>query len=127
MEAEGVAVVTPESQFVIATEEERTGFCTKLEVTDNIVTTSVISEAILDYEGKYNTKQYIAQYGLDNCPATEICRNYIANRNVGYVPSLGQLYLAWTMKSEVSSLMSLIGGQAIGSTLLPSGSSYYSL
>lgn len=127
VEAEGVAVVTPESQFVIATEEEKTEFCTKLEVTDNIVTTSVISEAILDYKGKYNTKQYIAQYGLDNCPATEICRNYIANRNVGYIPSLGQLYLAWTMKSEISSLMSLIGGQAIGSTLLSSGSSYYSL
>lgn len=119
--AVGVAVVEPESQFVIAPKENsQTGWSNSSTLVSNIVTTTDSTIAKQDFKGQYNTEQIISQLGVSNAPAADYCTSYIfLNNRKGYLPAAGQWNIAYNNKSEVDSCMSLIGGTAINT------SSYY--
>ena len=112
----GVAVVEPESQFVIAPKENASnitwgGYRT---IISGIVTTTDSVTAKQDYLGQSNTSQIISQLGAGNAPAAAACANYtFPNGQTGYLGALGQWQIAYGNKAEIDACMSLIGGTAI--------------
>ena len=114
--AVGVAVVEPESQFVIAPKENASnitwgGYGTTIS---GIVTTTDSVTAKQDYLGQSNTSQIISQLGAENAPAAAACANYtFPNGQTGYLGALGQWQIAYGNKAEIDACMSLIGGTAI--------------
>lgn len=123
-DAIGVAVVTANCGFVIdklATNNNRTigyGGYNKNLSDIGVVITSDANTANLDFAGESNTTKIInALYGINDGNATgaaaaEACR--AAFNGNGYMGSLGEWSEAYTNKSAVDSIMTKIGGTAIG-------------
>lgn len=127
--AVGVAVVEPESQFVIAPKENASnitwgGYGTTIS---GIITTTDTTAAKQDYSGKDNTEKIVTQLGSGNAPAADYCQNVMfLNNQKGYLPALGQWQEAYNNKAEIDACMSLIGGTAINTSYYYWTSTQYS-
>lgn len=128
-QAVGVAVVEPESQFVIAPKENASnitwgGYGTTIS---GIITTTDTTAAKQDYSGKDNTEKIVTQLGSGNAPAADYCQNVMfLNNQKGYLPALGQWQEAYNNKAEIDACMSLIGGTAINTSYYYWTSTQYS-
>jgi hypothetical protein len=113
----GVAVVEPESQFVVAPQDSGSNMAYSSVDTliSNIVTTTKQDDAQLDYRGKYNTEQMISQIG-DQATSAKYCNTYVfKNGQTGYFGALGQWNLVSNNKSSIDELLSLIGASSLAS------------
>lgn len=82
----------------------------------NIVTTTVATEANLDFKGKYNTEQWVSQIGINNLPAFKLCLEYgIGDFGAGqwYLPAAGQLIQFGYKYSDINSKIVQAGGQGL--------------
>lgn len=126
-QAVGVAVVEPESQFIVAPKENASnlkfgGYGTRIS---DIVTTTDSAVAALDFQGQHNTEQIISQLGAGNAPAAEYCANYIfPNGQTGYLGAAGQWSIAYNNKTEIDTCISLIGGTAISTIYYRTSTQY---
>ena len=123
-QANGVAVVSASSSFVIAKADASSSTFTwgGYKLITDIVKTETLSKAVLDFDGKGNTQKIIEQLtgytddslGITGAPAAEACAAYTFPSGAkGYLPAFGQWQVAYNNKTAVNSAMSLIGGTAI--------------
>ena len=116
----GVFVNDGEHDFVIAKENAsssglRWGGYGKL--IEGIPTISEDYNAKKDFDGKSNTHMIITElegyndgYGKGS-PACEACANYLfIDGSKGYMPALGELYLAYINKSNIDTALTKCGG-----------------
>lgn len=114
-EAVGIALKSNNCRFVISPEEKSSyltfgGYGTTI---NNITTTTSQSTAEKDYSGSQNTDKIITQLS-GNALAAMYCRNVLFKHGkYGYLGSLGEWKESYNQKSEIDSLMSIIGGEAI--------------
>ena len=112
----GVAVVEPESQFVVALEESSANLIWGGSniLVSGIATTDDNTIAKQDYSGKNNTEQIVNQIGSTNIPAAYYCKSVIfPNGQIGYLGAAGQWQATYSNKTEVDACISLIGGVAM--------------
>lgn len=118
-DAMGVGVVTDETQFVISPIESSSFLLwgnTEILIS-NIVTTDNRNTAKLDFKGKHNANEIIAQLGAGNATAAEYCQgDTFANSKKGYLPACGQWQTAYNNKTEINACMLLISGTFIYAT-----------
>lgn len=120
-EAVGVGVVSSNCKFVIS--KIHGGLMTwgDEDVIINGVTIADDSDtARMDYAGKDNTDKIIAQLGASNAPASNYCKNtngLFPDGRQGYLGAFGEWMTAYDNKKEVDTCMSLIGGEAISSSI----------
>lgn len=106
-EANGVAVIADECSFVMSIETlsadtwtDNTNF-----LIDGVFSTTSQSEALKDYNGKKNTAHIKAN---ETSGAATICSNYIfPNGANGYLPSVGEMYIAYLHKDEINAARTL--------------------
>lgn len=106
----GVAVLDPEASFVIS--KEILGLDIKwssdtTNVVEGVMVTTDSEEGKTDYAGKENTLLIIA---TDTSGAAYQCNNYIfPNGNRGYLPSYGELAIAYKYKEQIYEAFSMLG------------------
>ena len=118
--AAGVVVSDGEHAFVIHPQAEYLGSVkwtnTAVEITDGITTTTTKSIAQTDFAGEANTAAILAVIGKDaptsQAPAAaQYCASVgFAHGKTGYLPSAGELALAYTYTSEISACLVAING-----------------
>lgn len=112
-DANGVAVLAPEAQFVIAKESfsDAVWAYPSNVLIKGIVTTTSSSTAGNDYKGFENTQRIV---NASTSGAAVTCFNYIfPNGNRGYLPSGGEVSTAMLKRSEINAAMSVIGATEI--------------
>ena len=135
-EANGVAVIDSACSFVISKDgvagnATNTWGGSGLEIT-NTISAATIEEAVLDYDGLNNTlnivndcRDYKDDAGIIGAPSAEACKNYIfPNGQVGYLPSMGELQVAYNWKTDIDAAMALIGKPVYVGTYLWSSTRY---
>ena len=129
-QANGVALLSASTSFIVAKEDASSNSLKwggSDYVVNNIVTTTINSDALLDFDGEGNTNKIIEQlsghtdiFGVVGAPAAEACKNYIfPNGKLGYLGALGQLNFLGLNLTKVNSILSLIGGEQFISTNAP--------
>lgn len=124
-QSNGVAVVSDSTRFVIAkvdTKDSRLAWGGYNKIITGVVSTTTMSEAVLDFDGAGNTAKileqcagYVAQ-DITGAPASESCAAYVfTNGKNGYMGSLGQWQVAYNNMLSVNRIMTKIGGSAIQS------------
>lgn len=112
-EANGVAVVAEEAQFVIAKNNISDAMRWSSDVStlvDGMFTTNDSVIAKTDFAGQENTALMLA---TDTSGAGFSCANYtFPNGQKGYLPALGELDVAQKNKSAINAMMTAIGGNA---------------
>lgn len=114
--AVGVAVLTNEKKFVIAPTDSGG---TKQIYNDyftypDLPQISSGSSAKADLNGETNTPKMTAVYGTSNTYAAGYCASYtFKNGKKGYLPSLGEWWIAYNNKAAIDAAMSKCGGTAI--------------
>ena len=119
----GVAVIDDDACFVIdKTDAARNiafgGYDRDLSMW-NIVIASTAATAKTDFDGYRNTTKLISacagytdsSYSITGAPAAEACRQQFSGK--GYLPALGEWNVAYKYKTDITSMMSKIGGTAI--------------
>lgn len=108
-EANGIAVITTKASFVIAkTDLGEIEWISDVYRSVGGMLTADKATALADFAGYDNTQSFLAS-GLSG--ACYSCANYtFPNGNKGYLPALGELSEATTIKSKIDSLMTKIGG-----------------
>lgn len=115
-QANGVAVISsehPDGGFVIAKTESvrKTWGMTSISVS-GIVTTNDINTAKEDLKGFHNTYSIISQDSYAN--AAIYCNEYVfPNGNAGYLPSAGELVIAYKSKVKIENCLLKIGSISI--------------
>ena len=115
-DANGAAVLSEDACFVIGkTQFEGLAWSTTEVLVNGIVTTTVTSEASLDFDGQGNTRKIIQQLGSSNAPAANACVSHVFadGSTSGYLPSYGELRLCYNNLTAIQSAMTLIGGETI--------------
>lgn len=113
--ANGVAVVTDNARFVIAKSDlgKIAWSSNTTTAVDGIMLTPYEATAKTDFAGYNNTQLMLA---TDTSNAGYSCANYTFPKgSKGYLPALGELYIAYQNKSAINAAMTLIGGTALGS------------
>jgi hypothetical protein len=114
--ANGVAVVAKEASFVIAKTDAGTSTMWSSDTStliDGILTTADLAPARTDFAGQQNTELMLT---VDTSKAAYVCANYtFPNGSKGYLPALGEWYIAYQNKSAIDAAMALIGGTAVRS------------
>lgn len=108
-EANGVAVLTEQTMFVIAKQNIKSNVWSYdySKLIEGVSTFSSKSDAVKDMAG-YDNTLHIAS------GAASYCMNYnFPNGKKGYLPSLGEMQIMFSYKQEVNAAMSLIGGDEI--------------
>lgn len=116
-DAVGVAVSNGEHSFVIHPTAEQADIKwssnTSVQI-DGVFTTSDLHTAESDFAGESNTAAILAavQAGtIADAPAAQYAAGItFANGKKGYIPSAGELTLAYTVLSDINSCMTAIGG-----------------
>lgn len=112
-QANGVAVISDKASFVIALSfitEQKAWSSDSISLVDGILTTEDSSKAQTDYNGKDNTDKIVL---TDISEAAYCCANYIfPNGKKGYLPSLGELALAYNYKDKIDEALLAIGVQS---------------
>lgn len=108
-QANGVAVGNGVVRFVVAkTQFTSVKWSATASLIEGVLVTDDQNIAKTDYAGITNTK-IIARN--DTIGAAYICANYIfPNGKKGYLPSYGELYLAYQKRNAIQTAMNLIGG-----------------
>lgn len=109
-EANGVAVLTEQTMFVIAKQNIKSNVWSYdySNVMEGVSTFSSKSDAIKDMAG-YDNTLHITMGG-----AASDCKDYnFPNGKKGYLPSLGEMQIMFSYEQEVNAAMSLIGGDKI--------------
>lgn len=116
-DAKGIAVIAAETQFLI-TKFSSTNLSWGADgVIDGIVVTTDSSVAKTDYKGKSNT-QLMLNAGSAAGNAAFTCNYFeLADGQRGYLPSLGELYIAYENRVAINEARSLIGLAAITSQI----------
>lgn len=113
-QAQGVAVLAENAEFVIAKANiSGTNRWSSYADGDSsgVFTTKEETVARTDFAGKANTE---AMLSLDTSGAGYSCANYtFPNGAKGYLPSFGEMAVAYTYKSAINSALALIGGTAL--------------
>ena len=114
--ANGVLVASKECTFVMAKEDvgsRKQWSSDTNNAVDGILTTGKLAVAETDYLGEANTALMLA---TDTKGAGYLCANYVfPNGKKGYLPALGEWNVAYANKSDINSLMTLIGDTSLGS------------
>lgn len=108
-EANGVAVLTEQTMFVIAKQNVTANVWShdSSKLIEGVSTFSSKSDAVKDMAG-YDNTLHIAT------GAASYCMNYnFPNGKKGYLPSLGEMQIMFSYEQEVNAAMSLIGGDEI--------------
>lgn len=112
-EANGVAVLTAKAQFVIAKGYVSTSMAWSSDTSTLVSGLGVFESDIAvmkDYDGRVNTQLMLT---TDTSGAGFSCANFLfPNGNKGYLPAAGELYIVFQNKSEINSLMKIIGGES---------------
>ena len=123
-----IAVVTDEIRFVIGLNDSPNNLVwqtTAGEITSlpNITTVNL---AKTDFNGKSNSDIIMAaSNGGANSPANEYCQNYtFSDRSKGYLPSCGELYIAFQNKVVINEFLNLVGSALNASNFYWSSSEY---
>ena len=115
-QANGVVVSTDAARFVIAKDNVSTSMkwaSNTSTLIDGILTSTDSAEAKTDFAGQQNTELMLT---VDTSGAGYSCANYtFPNGKKGYLPTLGEWYIAYQNKSAINKAMTLIGGTALGS------------
>lgn len=117
-QANGVAVVSENTSFVIAKDKFAGawgGYV--IDISSAITLKTTIAEAVLDFDGKGNTTKVIEalsgktdQYGVVGAPAAEACANYtFPNGKIGYLGSAGQWQRIIDNSSTIMAALAYIG------------------
>ena len=133
-DANGVAVLSSETSFVIAKENASSSTLAwggyNKTISDVVMTTSGTT-AILDYDGVGNTPKIIEQcagytaQSITGAPVAEACAAFtFPNGKKGYLPALGEWQSAYNNNTAVVSAMTLIGGTAISPNYYWSSTQY---
>lgn len=120
-QANGVAFVSVSTSFVIAkgnASNSDLAWGGYNKTIADIITSTPISTAVLDFDGENNTTKIIEQLSgytdsssITGAPAAEACAAYVfPNGKLGYLGSLGQWQAVYNNKDVVNSAISLIGG-----------------
>ena len=123
-EANGVAVSTEECAFVIAKDGVSDSMMWSSDIKNAVDGLEIVTserEAKKDYNGKTNTQLMLA---TDKSGAGYSCDNFaFPNGQKGYLPALGEWYIAYQNKSAIEAVITLIGGTALYSGAKPYWSS----
>ena len=121
--ANGVAVCTPQTSFVIAKNDVPGTFAWGGYLSDisGVLMSSDPALARQDYDGLGNTSKILAQLktsmdlnNIKGAPAAEACANFMfPNGKLGYLPAAGEWSEAYKNKEEIDEALSLIGGTAL--------------
>ena len=123
-EANGVAVVTDEASFVIKATEDAGGskwaepYDTHFE---GVFTTTDMAIALTDFGGRANTEAMLV---YDTFGAAKRAARSFPNGQKGYLPSLGELNVAYSHKSAINKAMQLINGVQFGTAFYWSSTQY---
>lgn len=111
-EANGVAVLSSKSRFVIHKKQISCVWSTSTPFTGEGVTqTTSFDIAKTDYAGEANTTAILTD---EATVAAHRCANTLfPNGEKGYLPSLGELDLVYFYKDEINNAMTLIGGDKL--------------
>lgn len=109
-EANGVAVVDMVKSFVInKTSFNKAKWSSDTSIIeDGILSSMDVEIAKTDFEGESNTQILAAKY--EGC-AADVCQSYtFPNGKNGYLPALGEWFIAYKYIADIASLMAQIGG-----------------
>lgn len=111
-EANGVAVLSSKSRFVIHKKQMSCVWSTSKSFTGEGVTQTTSSDiAKTDYAGEANTDAILTD---EATVAAHRCANTLfPNGRKGYLPSMGELDLVHFYKYEIDNAMALIGGDKL--------------
>ena len=119
-EANGVAVFTPETQFVVS----KTGLGEKAwaypsnTLIKGVLVTTDRSVAAKDYNGFINTQKIIA---ATSTSAALDCSEFVfPNGKRGYLPAAGEAYWAREYSGDINNSMKLIGGDDLDNMMMTS-------
>lgn len=117
--ANGVAVSTDKAAFVIAKENLGKKFWGPYAMVSGATVAADATVAKTDMQGLANTKAMVAQA---NTGAAAICNAYVFpdGKTKGYLPAIGELYVAYQNMAAINSALS-----AVGSAYLYNAASYY--
>lgn len=118
-DAVGVALVSDNCKFVIATIESENGiiWSESSELVANVTTASAKSEAIKDYNGINNTNALISKYGDSIDYAAGWCNNHtFKNGSKGYLGALGEWMEVFNNISDINQCITLIDATEIETT-----------
>lgn len=114
--AVGVYVGTDSCRFIIAPKDASTSavWGTYGTSVSSAYDTTTTSDAKTDFAGQTNTAAIISQDTSTSNKAADYCNSYtFKNGKTGYLPALGEWYLAHNNKAAVDTAMSKIGGTAL--------------
>lgn len=124
-QANGVVVSTDDARFVIAKDNVSTSMkwsSNTSTLVDGILTSTDATVAKTDFVGQENTNLMLA---TDTSGAGYSCANFtFPNGANGYLPALGELYVAYQNKAAIDKAMTLIGGTALGNSYYWSSTQY---
>ncbi len=127
--ANGVAVILEECQFVLLPNEPQSlAWASSASVNISSINFTSASTAQGDYDGKSNTS-YLSEntYTSGTSYAAGYCLSVTSKRGkTGYLGAAGELYKIYENKAAINELLSLIGGTTIGSQNMWSSCQYYS-
>lgn len=124
--ANGVAVIADEAQFVIAPVIQRNLSWGDNGIIDGIMVSTDSSVAKTDYEGKRNTQLMLEAGNRAGMAAFTCDFVKMPNGQDGYLPSLGELVVAYECRDEINAARSLIGASAMGASQMWSSTQYSS-
>lgn len=125
--AVGVAVLTDDVKFVIAPNElEKKRFYSDYIVpVPNIANYTTTDAAKTDYNGLSNTEKIVAAYDSNPIYVAGACSSFIfKNGYKGYLPSIGELWVAYQNKTEIDICMNRIKGDVISENYWSSTNRY---
>lgn len=109
----GVAVISGEHRFVMALSGTvKAMYYTRAECGLIPITSS--SAAIQDFNGESNTSVMMQSYGSDDTYAAGYCYNTIfKNGKHGYLPSAGEMSIAYNYKTQITACLNVCGGSGL--------------
>lgn len=125
LKAEGVAIVSTQSSFLLAPKsfmekwayppkDDDTGKADYMSIMPELTWTMDYSTAKADFDGYKNTKALVDadSKGLIQAPIAKLCYNYDPEQpGKWYIPAAGQLFLIHENFEEVQACLRTIGGQ----------------
>ena len=112
-----IAIITDETKFLMALEQSdlQISSTCQTEFEEHMYAASTSHAAIKNYDGAGNTAKMLkAQPSTDYAAGYCNAFTFPNGKTKGYLPSLGQLYLACRNKGKVNAALSKCGGTVMG-------------
>ena len=133
----GVAVIDDDATFVIGkdTVQKAFGGYNTVNLTGTAMLTTDSATVLTDFDGYRNTSRimnalknqagnaYSSYPATTGAPAAEWCRTQFSGE--GYLPSCGEMYLAYQHKTDIDVMMTAIEGTAMGTDYYHWTSTHY--